>query len=84
MHLLFVVLYQLIQWLKFECSESEESCRWQLRQGDVRYQLSGCVRIVVRASSRFPRRAVVISSLLVMRQFLPSLFRWMVTGVVVV
>lgn len=32
MHLLFVVLYQLIQWLKFECSESEESCRWQLRQ----------------------------------------------------
>lgn len=30
MHLLFGVLYQLIQWLKFECSESEESCRWQL------------------------------------------------------
>ena len=52
--------------------------------GDVRYQLSGCVRIVVRASSRLPRRAVVISSLLGMRQFLPSLFRWMVTGVVMV
>lgn len=30
MHLLFVVLYQLIQWFKFERSESEESCRWQL------------------------------------------------------
>ena len=42
------------------------------------------MRIVVRASSRFPRRAVVISSLLGMRQFLPSLFRWMVTGVVMV
>ena len=82
MYLLFVVLYQLIQWLKVECYEAGESCQWQAFAGDVGYQLSGWVRMVVRASSRFPRRAVVISSLWGMRQLLPSLVRWMVTGVV--